>query len=412
MNEPTPIPDAEEVLLVTVSGRDRPGLTTQLTGVLADYGVRILDMGQAVIHDSLTLGMLIHVPQGGGDFPMFKRLLFKANELGLQIRFAPITLERYEEWVAEQGRPHHVLTLLGREITAEHLHRVTGALARHGLSIDHIRRLSGRASLRPEAALPRAVIELQVRGEVADLEAMRRDVLDLARGLTIDVAIQRDSIYRRNRRLVAFDMDSTLIQAEVIVELAKAAGVGEQVAAITESAMNGELDFNESFRRRLALLEGLEVAALERIAEALPITEGAERLTRALRQLGYKTAILSGGFDFFARFLQGKLGIDHVHANHLEIRGGRLTGVAVEPIVDGQRKADLLRTIADVEQIQLEQVIAVGDGANDLPMLSVAGLGIAFHAKPVVTEAAEHSIATLGLDAILYLLGMRDRDLA
>ena len=240
---------------------------------------------------------------------------------------------------------------------------------------------------------------------------MRAEFLRLAGELGVDIAFQKDNAFRRNRRLVCFDMDSTLIEHEVIDELAKAAGVGEQVAEITERAMLGELDFTQSFQARVALLKGLDASVLESIAQSLKLTEGAEHLMRTLKALGYKTAILSGGFTYFGEYLQSKLGIDYVFANSLEIEDGKVTGRVVGRVVDGNRKAELLREIAQKEGVNLEQVIAVGDGANDLPMLSIAGLGIAFRAKPLVKANAKQSISTLGLDGILYLLGVRDRDI-
>jgi phosphoserine phosphatase len=399
-----------EIVLINLSGHDRPGITAILTGILARYGIAVLDIGQSVIHDTLALGLLVELPEDAASCPVFKELLFSAHEMGLNLRFTPVSADDYETWVEEQGAPRHIVTLLGREIDARHIARVSAAVAANELNIDQITRLSGRISRRSPRAGQRASVELWLRGQAKDLSSLHAAFLQLAQELGVDIAIQEDDIFRRNRRLVCFDMDSTLIRAEVIDELAAAAGVGEQVAAITASAMNGEIDFSESFRRRMALLEGVEEAVLEDIAERLPITEGAERLIRNLKRLGYKVAILSGGFTYFAERLQRRFGVDYVHANQLGFRDGRLTGKVAGEIVDGKRKAQLLREIAEREGIRLEQVIAVGDGANDLPMLSIAGLGIAFHAKPVVKEQARHSIATLGLDGILYLLGMRDRD--
>ena len=400
-----------EVILVTVSGRDQPGITAVLTEVLARYDVNVLDIGQSVIHDTLALGLLVELPANGADCPVFRDLLFAAHRLDLTIRFLPIAADQYEHWVEAQGQPRHIITLLGRKISARHLAKVSEVVAANGLNIDNITRLSGRISLRHPEQKRIACVELSVRGPAPDLVALHVAFLQVSQEMEVDIAIQEDDIYRRSRRLVCFDMDSTLIQAEVIDELAKAAGVGEQVAAITESAMRGELDFSESFRRRLALLKGMDEAVLAEIAARLPITDGAERLISTLKRFGYKVAILSGGFTYFANHLKERLGIDYVYANQLDFRDGRLTGEVKGDIVDGQMKARLLRELAAKEGISLEQVIAVGDGANDLPMLSIAGLGVAFHAKPIVKKQAQHSIATLGLDAILYLLGMRDRDI-
>lgn len=401
-----------EIILIQVSGHDRPGITAALTGILAQYQITVLDMGQSVIHETLSLGILVEIPEDSVSCPVFKELLFQTHEMGLNIRFNPVTAQEYENWVAEHGRDKHIVTLIGREISADHIARVTKVVTGKGLNIDRITRLSGRVSREKDVdpAQQRASLAMFLSGGVADLPALHAAFLNLAQDMDVDIAFQEDDIFRRNRRLVCFDMDSTLIQAEVIDELAAEAGVGDQVAQITEAAMRGEIDFKESFRRRMALLEGMDESVLAGVAERLPITEGAERLICNLKRLGYKVAILSGGFTYFAEYLQRKFGIDYVFANHLEFEGGKLTGKVSGEIVDGQRKAELLREIARKEGVELEQVIAVGDGANDLPMLSIAGLGIAFHAKPIVKEQAQHSIANLGLDGILYLLGMRDQD--
>ncbi len=398
-----------ELILFTLSGLDKPGLTSELTRLVSEAGVGILDIGQATIHDTLSLGLLLDFPPGSVSKPVVKDLLFKAHELGLSARFEPVELEAYEAWVGAQGKPRHIITVLGSRIDAEALHRIAAEVACNGLNIDSIKRLSGRISLR-EARPTRACVELTIRGVPDDANALRRGFLTISQDLGVDIAFQVDDVYRRNRRLVVFDMDSTLIRCEVIDELAKAAGVGVEVAAITEEAMQGRLDFKESFARRVALLKGLDAAVLERIADTLPLQHGAERLIRTLKSIGYKTAILSGGFQYFGDRLKSKLGIDHVYANELVIRDGKVTGEVGTDIVDGRRKAELLRTIAQSEGIRLEQVIAVGDGANDLPMLSIAGLGIAFHAKPVVKAQAGQAISHLGLDGILYLIGVRDRD--
>lgn len=401
-----------EILLVSIAGPDRPGISAVLTQALSAHQVNILDVSQAVIHDQLTLGLVIETGGENDSALLMRAVLFEAHALGLQARFTPISADSYHHWVAGHGKARYILTLLARKITAEHLAALTKLIADQGLNIDGLQRLSGRVSLEDEQtdARGKACVEFSVRGEPRNVDAMRSEFLRLAGELGVDIAFQKDNAFRRNRRLVCFDMDSTLIEHEVIDELAKAAGVGEQVAEITERAMQGELDFIQSFEARVALLKGLDASVLESIAQSLKLTEGAEHLMRTLKALGYKTAILSGGFTYFGEYLQQKLGIDYVHANALEIEHGKVTGRVVGRVVDGQRKAALLREIAASEGVNLEQVIAVGDGANDLPMLSIAGLGIAFRAKPLVKANAKQAISTLGLDGILYLLGVRDRD--
>ncbi|MDR6927441.1 phosphoserine phosphatase SerB [Pseudomonas sp. BE134] len=399
-----------EIVLINITGVDRPGLTAAITGVLAQGGVNILDIGQAVIHDTLSFGILVEIPDTEQGKSVLKDILFKGYELDQQVRFTPVSEEDYQQWVGNQGKKRHIVTLLTRKVTAGQLQAVSSITAKYGLNIDHIDRLSGRMPLDTPADKGKGCIEFSVRGEAADPQALRAEFLSVAQELNVDIAFQEDSLFRRNRRLAVFDMDSTLIEAEVIDELAKAAGVGDQVSEITERAMAGELDFRASFKERLALLQGLDVSVLDSIGASLRLTEGAETLFAELKRLGYKTAILSGGFTYFAKQLQTKLGIDYVFANELEVVDGKVTGVAVEPIVDAQRKADLLRELAHKEGLRLEQTIAVGDGANDLPMLAIAGLGVAFRAKPLVKQSAKQAISTLGLDGVLYLLGFRDRD--
>lgn len=397
-----------ELILVSITGEDRPGVTTAMTEVLGNYGAEILDIGQADIHHSLSLGILfrIHDKKHSGD--AMKDLLFKASEMGVAIRFSWVSDDRYGIWVNRQGMGRYIVTLLGKSLMAEQVSRVTKIIAGENLNIDSIKRITGRIPLDKSSENVRSCIELSVRGDLKNKLKIQRDLVNLSAELNVDISFQEDNIFRRNRRLICFDMDSTLIKTEVIDELADRAGVGEQVRAITESAMRGEIDFQESFAQRVALLEGLDESVLREIAENLPIMEGADKLMSVLKKTGCKIAILSGGFTYFGECLKKRFGVDYVYANELEIVDGKLTGRYLGDIIDGKRKAELLRLIAQVEHIDLQQTIAVGDGANDLPMIDLAGLGIAFHAKPKVKESAGQSISTIGLDGILYFLGFRD----
>lgn len=403
-------------LLIHVTGQDRPGVTYALMAVLARHGARVLDIGQAVIHDALALGILVELTAALRASTMMTDLLLEAHRLGVQIRYTEASAERYGEWVAQQRKRRYIVTALGPKLDAEALAALSGEITRTGLNIDRIDRLSARMPLEAAAAVPSVCVEFNASAATAGNEpdegALRTGLARLAGGTGIDIAFQHDSIWRRHRRLVAFDMDSTLIQGEVIDELAAEAGAGEAVRRITEAAMRGELDFGQAFRQRVALLRGLREEALRRVVERVPLTEGAERLARTLKRLGYRMAILSGGFTFFGRVLQERLGIDHLHANTLVVRDGVVTGEVAPPVVDGQEKARRLRALAAEQGLDLEQCIAVGDGANDLPMLRLAGLGIAFRAKPVVRAGARQSLSTVGLDGILYLLGLRDRETA
>lgn len=397
---------AKELILIRITGEDRPGLTASIMSILARYDVTILDIGQADIHSTLSLGILIRVLEENSGHVM-KELLFKASELGVNIRFFPVDADDHEAWVKRQGKNRYILTLLGRKLSAHQIEAVTKLIADQGLNIDSIRRLSGRISIAEPRKNVRACIEFSVRG--TPREGMQAELLRLSSELGMDCSFQIDNMYRRMRRLICFDMDSTLIQTEVIDELAIRAGVGDKVKEITERAMRGEIDFKESFTERVALLKGLDSKVMQDIAENLPITEGVDRLMYVLKRYGYKIAILSGGFTYFGEYLQKKYGIDYVYANELEIdENGILTGRYLGEIVDGRRKAELLKLIAQVEKVDIAQTIAVGDGANDLPMLSEAGLGIAFHAKPRVVANAKQSINTIGLDGVLYFLGFKD----
>lgn len=384
--------------------------------VLSVHRLQILDVGQAVIHNQLTLGIVVSSDDQTATALAMREILILAQDIGLTVRFKPIPANEYQQWVAEGGRTKYIVTALAPELTASHLQSVTKIVSDQGFNIETVTRLSGRLELEANNVELQshenvACIQFGLSGQMLDAQAMRSACMLMSAQHNMDIAVQEDNVYRRNRRLVCFDMDSTLITQEVIDELALEAGVGEQVAEITERAMQGELDFQQSFRARVALLKGLDASVLPQIAERLTITDGAERLITTLKSLGYKTAILSGGFQYFAEYLQQKLGIDEVHANILDVDNGVVTGVVKGDIVDGARKALLLQQLSEKFGISTEQVIAVGDGANDLPMLSLAGLGVAFRAKPLVRENANQAISSVGLDGILYLLGLHDKDL-
>lgn len=403
-------------LLIHVTGQDRPGVTHALMTVLARHSARVLDIGQAVIHDALALGILVELTAALRTSTMMTDLLLEAHRLGVQIRYTEVSADRYGNWVNQQRKRRYLVTVLGRRLDAEALAAVAGEIARSGLNIDRMDRLSGRVPLVAAAERTSVCVEFTASAASAESEpdegALRTALARLAAETGVDIAFQHDSVWRRHRRLVAFDMDSTLIQGEVLDELAAERGVGEAVRRITEAAMRGQLDFEQAFRQRVALLRGLPEEALARVVERIPLTEGAERLARTLKRLGYRMAILSGGFTFFGRVLQQRLGIEHLHANTLVVRDGVVTGEVAPPVVDGAEKARRLRALAAEQGLHLEQCIAVGDGANDLAMLRLAGLGIAFRAKPVVRAGARQALATVGLDGILYLLGLRDRETA
>jgi len=399
-----------ELILITVSGEDKPGLTSSLTSILAEYDVLILDIGQAVIHDTLSLGVLIEVPADSESSPVLKDIIFHAYSVGISINFKPISLQEYENWVLLQGKSRYIVTLMGKDITSKDISVVTSIFANQNLNIDKISRLSGRRSLTaPKGDRPPKCIEFSVR-DVVDRLWLRSELILAASENNFDIAVQEDNIFRYNYKVIVFDMDSTLIQTEVIVELAKYAGVEKEVAEITESAMRGEINFDDSLRQRVALLKGLDESVLEEICENLPMTDGVDVLMSNLRKVSFKTAIISGGFLYFGKYLQKKYGFDYVHANDLEIIDGKLTGQVLGEIINGEKKADYLRKIAKLEHVHLAQTIAVGDGANDLQMLKTAGLGLAFHAKKVVRESAEHSISSIGLDSLLYMIGFRGHD--
>lgn len=400
-----------EIILINVTGKDKPGLTASLTRILAKYNVVILDIGQAVIHDYLSLGILVEIPAAFKSSSILKDLLFEAHKLGIQIHFSPIEVSLYEKWVAQRGKERRIITLLGRQLTAGQLSKVAAVIAKFKLNIDVINRLSGRVSVNHNEIHQKACVQVTVSGEIEDPAMLRGELLNIHTETGIDISFYVDDIYRHARRLVVFDMDSTLVQGEAIDELAAMAGVGDRVSKITKAGMQGTLGFKESLTQRVALLKGLDENTLAAVAQNLALTEGVERVIDKLKQLGFKIGIISGGFEFFGKRLQQQLGLDYVFANQLEITNGKITGNIKGDIIDGQKKAEILKTISQVENISLKQTIAVGDGANDLPMISIAGLGVAFHAKPIVRQNAQRSISSVGLDGLLYLMGISEREI-
>ena len=421
---------AGPIILLKLSGRDQGEAMVALLRLLDQFGTRVLDIGRAEIHGESSLGMLLLLADAASaDALSIAATALLGGSANASLSLSELTPEQYQAWAAGQGQSRYIVTLLARQLFARQLLRITNVVQLHGLVIRRITRLSGRPMLNARAGDEQAIVEFELRaagpgttdlrrdprgttGERGvDQQALRRALLDTLRPLDVDVSVQMDDADRRNRRLVAFDMDSTLIQGEVIDELAGAYGVGEQVASITSAAMRGELDFATSFTRRVALLAGADASLMDAVVRGVRLTDGAERLIRTLKRHGYRTAILSGGFQQVGDRLKQMLGIDHVYANRLEVVDGKLTGRALGTIVDGARKAALLRELVEREGLRMAQAIAVGDGANDLQMLSVAGLGVAFRAKPIVAASAEHAITHFGLDAILYLIGFSERDL-
>ena len=400
-----------DVVLINITGRDRKGLDAKFTGILAEYNVNILDIGQAVIHNHISLGILAEIPKAEDFSSIFKDMLFEGHKMELRVDIKPVESDNYEKWVHAQGKERRIITLLGTRVTARQISAVAAIIAQNHLNIDYITRMTGRISIIKPQDNPRASIQLSVSGTPVDLHDMRKRFMEISQQSGIDISFHVDNIYRKNMKLVVFDMDSTLIQTEIIVELAKLANVEEQVAKITESAMRGEIDFKESFQQRVALLKGIKEEHLANISTSIPLTEGADLVTKTLKGLGYKLGILSGGFTFMGEYLKEKLSFDYMYANELDIENGVVTGKVKGEIVDGEKKAILLRQIAQREQIVLEQTIAVGDGANDLPMISIAGLGVAFNAKPIVRERASNALSSVGLDGLLYLIGLHEREI-
>ena len=380
----------QQTILVRVSGPDRPGITTELLSVLAEAGAEIQDIEQIVIRRRLNLGLVVDVPEGRD---LLKDLLLYGWDHDVDIDFEVV------ETTPTTHEPPWAVTIIGSMLHPVQLAAATRAIAEAGGNIDRIIRLS---------KYPVMSYEFTVEG--GDVEQMRACLVAAAADHAFDVAVQRDDLGRRAKRLVVLDVDSTLIQDEAIDLLATAAGKVDEVAAITEQAMAGELDFEASLRERVRLLAGLPETVLAETAAQLTLTPGARTFVRTLHRLGYKVAIISGGFDAFTLRLSEELGLAHAYANRLEVSDGVLTGELDGPIIDRARKAELLLEIAAAEGVLPEQTVAVGDGANDLDMLSAAGLGIAFNAKPVVRDAADTAVTVPYLDVILFILGLRRED--
>jgi phosphoserine phosphatase len=384
---------------VTFTGADRPGITAELAAVLAEANAELLDIEQVVVQCKLNLNFLLALPAGqGASSPVLKDLLWKARELGLHVDydFAPAASVLHKT-------PVWALTVLANPIDIRLLAKIASATAQAGFNIERVQRLSQRALSSVEFLLSAREGECENR--------LRSGLIALRSEHSCDLALQRETLTRRNKRLIVMDMDSTLIQQEVIDEIAEALNVKDQVSAITARAMNGELDFDQSLRERVRLLAGTPQSVLTDVLARIQLTPGAEELVRVLKRLGYRTAVISGGFIEVVEPIRARLGLDYAFANRLEIKDGLLTGEVVGTIINRQRKAELLESIAKQERIELDQVIAVGDGANDLDMLQRAGLGIAFNAKRTVQEQAAAAINQTSLMSILYLLGLRDIDI-
>jgi len=409
---------AKNAILLSITGPDRPGITSAITQILADSGVRLLDIEQVVTRSILSLSILIESDhslkkpprdlKAGANSPgngaaarhLLRDLLFQAHELGLSMDFKIV---RRDEALKKRPSQNYVVTCLGPSVRLPAIAKLATLLSNEKVNIQRINTI---AQKRLEC------IEMTLSAtRPIDPRTLTRKLLHLNAEFGVDIAVQEESLYRRAKRLIVMDMDSTLVQVEVIDELAKEAGVGERVARITHRAMNGELSFPEALRERVRLLKGLPVRVLQKVYKRMPFTPGAKELIFVLKKLGYRTAVLSGGFDYFTSRVKESLGLDYAYSNNLEVIDGAVTGEILGEIVDGKKKAELMEEIARKEGITLDQVIAIGDGANDLPMITRAGLGIAFNAKPRVREAAHYSITQKNLDSILYLLGITEREL-
>jgi phosphoserine phosphatase len=386
-------------VLISVSGPDHPGITSALMDVIVAGNCAISDMGQSVTHGLLSLSFFLDFQDNDNETLVIKSLLFESKKLGLELDFklvlddeglSPLFLESDEKYVL-----HCVST---DQIPAKFIRDVSKVLATNQINITRIDKVSPHSfsSLEMTTANPSRI----------DLRQVKSELMDIGQKHLVDVAYIKDNVFRRSKRLIVFDMDSTLIQTEVIDEMAEVMGVGKEIREITEKAMQGELDFQQSLIERVKQLKGLQVHQLEHILKNLKLTPGVQDFIKTVKALGYKIALISGGFGFFAHSIKEQLGLDYAFANNLEIVDDTLTGRVLGTIVDAQQKALLLELIAQQESISLEQVVAIGDGANDIPMLSKAGLGIAFHAKEIVKRKASQHMSYGPMTTILYFLGI------
>lgn len=383
-------------LLVTVSGPDHPGITSKLMNLIVEQEGNIVDMGQAVTHGLLSLSILIKTKEKEPeDSHLLKDMLFETNKMGLNLAYQIIEPKKT---IVDPGEKFMLNCVSTNNLPAEFVLEISKLMAdRHIniLRIDNVHPLNFK-SLEMATTIP----------EDLSLDEFKKELLSISNKYSVDVAFLKDNVFRRSKRLIVFDMDSTLIQAEVIDEMAKKVGASDFVKEITEKAMNGELDFNESITKRVEKLKGLTIDQMQEVLEELPFTPGVVDFVQTVKNLGYKVAIISGGFSYFAQALKEKLGIDYAFANELEMVNGKLTGKLSGTIINAEQKATILKLIAQQEKISLEQVVAIGDGANDLPMLAEAGLGIAFHAKEIVKREAQQHMSHGPMTSILYFLGI------